>query len=556
MDCAAQAGTKTLKLDMRLMLERQFRGSAQGSSDTGFQKEDLVVAALTASPETSIWEVGHPLLAVLSKPWFPASMIAAVLINVVRLVLLLSFIFGQDVFEGYHFRLTELESRGGQHLTAPGPWIGDFGLLRNELESETVLSVRNVSAAGRSTTLSFDEPVGMNGWWFRTADSLPELDPVRFVFEYSPHREGRDWRLIGSSTAFWTFVGGYIFEGRAYPTPAERQKVVSFDLRPPWPWVIHSVGKLAVLILTCVALFISTVTNNYFTRRWSLVGCCIVSGLVFAASATEYRSHGQHSNAQFSIAYAIINFVWAFCLLMKSVKGSGLCRSTTAAMFLSGAWILASHALYWIGAFQSIGISSFDSEQLKLLVYRALLQDAVGLDGLLLLAAAFFAMGAKRRAAAAADRAVRPDRTLREERWLSLLSSMSNESRLAIRGIEELAKAIQAGDLPPPGQLRQCYRPFTGHRAKTKAGLGGEVSTGLPGAVQPVRAVRHSQSWNEDLLGKAEPLVLCLDQLLAQVAVAFPDAGWSLVDRRSGDVTRPMGGGGRIRHSLLPVLLC
>lgn len=86
-----------------------------------------------------------------------------------------------------------------------------------------------------------ESAIPVNGYYFVTANSSVEADPVKWIAE-ARLRNGSAWESIGASEWITSFVGlgtenvgPRLFPRIAFPTPTARGARVDLDMRPSWP---------------------------------------------------------------------------------------------------------------------------------------------------------------------------------------------------------------------------------------------------------------------------------------------------------------------------------
>ncbi len=138
------------------------------------------------------------------------------------------------------FKFTPLELRGAR--VSEQPVINDLGLLYDGCKVSK--DTHNVTALGSSVLLSFQQPQVMNGFYFRTLATTPELDPVRFKMEGSMN--GESWRAVGGSGTMQVLIRGLPIVGSWSPTTTERLAEQTFDQRAAWQNELYSLSATLI----------------------------------------------------------------------------------------------------------------------------------------------------------------------------------------------------------------------------------------------------------------------------------------------------------------------
>jgi hypothetical protein len=153
----------------------------------------------------------------------------------------ISTMIGRNISYARCVRFSTIESRSmteslnlNASSTIQSP-VASFGLMLDGCTQAAASIPGNVTYSYSSVTLSFNETLEFNGWWFVTG-SDPARDPIRFVLEVSNNGGkvdtepcGSTWKSAGASWSRWTWAGKLVLKHYHFDTPLDRGKRVTFD---------------------------------------------------------------------------------------------------------------------------------------------------------------------------------------------------------------------------------------------------------------------------------------------------------------------------------------
>ena len=273
-----------------------------GRYSNSYWKGKMVEIAVCRAANGSVWVTSHPFASLLCKPWFPRLLICAVISLLISLSAYLSLILKQNLIEGYRFRYSTIDARGGSNYSI-SPGIKQLGFLKNGCGDDFTNLQYNMTQTGRLLTLSFEHPIIMNGWWFKTDQQPIEFDPIVFQLEYSRSLSGNDWHIISSSSWIWTWSGVIKWGSEIFPTTIERGAAVIFDLNVPWVWTLHRIScNLTIIIMVILVLFAGYI-KHHLKGKWIVIIFCSINATLNGAACVIYLC-----NAQWQVAFVAAGF--------------------------------------------------------------------------------------------------------------------------------------------------------------------------------------------------------------------------------------------------------
>jgi hypothetical protein len=305
---------QALRCQVDEMLREQYRISAtsltryeRGHFNDAYWKGKMVEIAVQRAANGSVWDTCHPLASLLCKPWFPWLLVAVIASLLVSLTAYLSLTVGQNLASGSRFRFTALRLRDNSASNITNPGIRSLGFLQNGCGDAFARIHPTEVIGGGCMTVSFPEPISVNGWWFETQNQSNEFDPVIFVLERSVHLSGDVWDIIGSSSWTWTWSGTIAWGLNTYSTTTLRNSHEHFDLSVPWIWSAHRVACNLVLILMAVVIVIVRKIKHHLAGKWIVVVFFLVNALLNATACFLYGFYRQWEVAFVAGCFSIVD---------------------------------------------------------------------------------------------------------------------------------------------------------------------------------------------------------------------------------------------------------
>jgi len=476
-----------------------------------FGKDRLVVQALEQAGLSSVWDDTHPFTAALFKPWTPFVVSAYILYILADFAVTVYMVAEDRRVLARHFRFTALETRDPSRGVR-GPGISGLGVVRKQDRPLTLLApVDRRAVSNASHTISFAEPVWMNGWWFETSFGPAGDDPVRFRLDSS--LDGVVWSQVGSSGVVWTWGGSLWWTDGVYSTGLDRGLRVDFDAGLPWVWSAPHLAAAIVSLAPCLAIWHAS---------W---GRCGGAGKVITVIALAATSVVRL--AQFGVCLGVAQRPMAWSALVQAVV-----------LLLSSAvlWFRESLLLHWLVLAGLVLIGNVYAHHTALVgdqghgglhgQFAAIANDGL-VAGVVLICAAlpgFYLRWSTRywSAAAAAE-----DTRRHETCWAEVMRE--DEPRGLLQTLERRVREIVAIKRITRRPLRQRIRPEIpdfkplGHSAQvvflnpwTRLGST-DVRVPMHDSFKDIREVRVAVS--DGVLSEGL-LVHSMDQLFAQAAVA------------------------------------
>ena len=309
----AVAVERLLREQFRLSMTSQTR--YEGSAYIGaFLRGRMAEIAVQRAASGSVWDTCQPFLSLLCKPWSPGLLFALALYQLLSLGVGVQLVAGGGLVQGRRFRFTALESRGGQAANCSGPGIGSFRLMRDGCEDALAGLAVNLTSTDTQSTLTFTEPVAVNGWYFVTAANATRCDPVRFLLEMSPDTAGGAWDVVGSSTPTWTWSGAALWTAGEYPTALARGETEAFSLVVPWAWSFRRVGCAATLLAMFALVAAASIFKRYAAGKLvAVVGSALLTALN-ALAALLFALDGMPALAFVAGGFAAVELGLIFAL--------------------------------------------------------------------------------------------------------------------------------------------------------------------------------------------------------------------------------------------------
>ena len=359
-NCDSKEASDLLKTQLYNMMEHQHKISMTSLtrydsdlSGIAFGKGELVEIALHRAADGSIWDTSYPLIALLCKQWFPWTQAVVISILVVTLAAYLSLILPQNIVQANRFRFTALQLRGGQLVNNSGPGIKALGFMNDGCSDEFHdLSFNTTVSRSGIFTVTYAEPISINGWWFVTQDQAAEDDPVSFTLERSTSPAGDEWAVIGSSSSIWAWSGAVLWKTEIYSTTTLRNATETFNLGVPWVWTVHRLSCTSAQLMMTILILTAAAAKHHIKAKWIFVIFSCVTATMNCIACIVYCAFGQWQ----------AGFVAGGCFFIEILL--------TTTLFMAERYLR-----FWIGL-AGIGYPIF-----VLVHYLAFLQEPNGLVG-------------------------------------------------------------------------------------------------------------------------------------------------------------------------------
>jgi hypothetical protein len=237
------------------------------------RKAQVLELAMTNASSGSIFDSHYPYVAALCKPWYVQFNLVMMVLCLINLLEVSAFTSEGNVIHAYHFRFTALQLRGGADPALADPELTSrwtFGLMTNGCSDHLAETPFNFTRHRAVRTLSYAEPVAMNGWYFSSgASANPENDPVRFTLECSENLEGTAWKQIGSSSFMWTWGGFYLWKNGMYRSAEDGNRPFSarFDMSVPTLWSHHRFGQRLLIVLMFSFMYLALAMGDHLSAK-------------------------------------------------------------------------------------------------------------------------------------------------------------------------------------------------------------------------------------------------------------------------------------------------
>jgi hypothetical protein len=245
----------------------------------------------------------------LGRTWAQVFIFLGGLINLLELVLNIHAAAGAASVTASHFALTGLKLRNGSAGPPPPANTGSMGLLLDGFEVTAATAAARSSlhrgSGGESLTLSFENMVTINGWFFVTGEGLADADPILFRLEASD--DGLAWRELSKPP--------WVLDSSLTRVPMDRRALFVADLRPPWAWLLQWCGGSAIITIGVLG---SSVWGRLGRGHWATLWIA-GADLLFAAISAVVAGFSHFSLAE-ERSLAVVR--WAIAI-------SALCNAAT-----------------------------------------------------------------------------------------------------------------------------------------------------------------------------------------------------------------------------------
>ena len=289
---------------LRSAFIRHFRRAS--NSTTLLDGKELIMEAVADCSEGGTFQTSMPMYSLYFNrrlKWPALFHIALAFIAANKLATCIDVWQRDRKCEGTHFRFTPLELRGRPYEAVSGPGVSDFGLLYRGCG----LGGANRTTQGDSLVASFRDVVGINGWWFTTAQLPAARDPIRFVLEAS--RDGSMWRPCGASrfvavpsASEHAWMGWGV---GVHSTTVARGAVEVFGLEVPWQFVLDHVLVMLTHTLANLIVFGLLLLRRPMSVHRIFLGSHCLCATLYLLSTALYALQGNFVVASIPATYTL-----------------------------------------------------------------------------------------------------------------------------------------------------------------------------------------------------------------------------------------------------------